>query len=348
MLRGPQPSKRSKRKKKQTATRTRAQTDYQKRKPTQTTTTQPQKAQDDFLDLFGSFSPNNNDETPSTTISSTTSDTISSNSTSSTTTKTKKKKKKERARAQTVTAKPTSTSASPTKSDKPHKKIKKIDILPLLHQGIRANKFKLSAKKSKVRTFYLTKSNFYFCWKAVQSPQTKKSLFGGMKSASDNKDKVDKDRSIPIQSIRSLQKNPAYMMKSYDFIPSEQKAFTLTIVYAVNGSEKTLNFMPYEAFHHMLFFEGLQDLINASRDSKRNLSEIFELYVDFPKEILPKHLRPQRFKWEPLQDNDFKKDDKEEVQDKNLYFDSNPNTQANVNIFDPTAAFGGRDRVKSF
>merc|ERR1719479_697079 len=89
-------------------------------------------------------------------------------------------------------------------------------------------------------------------------------------------------------------------MQSYNFIPLQQKALTLSIVYSANGSDKKLNFMAYEPFHHQLFYEGLQQLIDAARDPKRNLSEVFELYVDFPKD-----LRPQRFKWEPLADNDF-------------------------------------------
>ena len=144
------------------------------------------------------------------------------------------------------------------------------------------------------------------------------------------------------------------MMQSYNFIPPQQKALTLTIVYTANGQDKKLNFMAYEAFHHLLFYEGLQDLIGAARDPKRNLSEIFELYVDFPKEILPKHLRPQRFKWEPLDNSDFAKDsgdDKKKEDDdnnNNTYFDSNPVSLNNVNVYDPTMAQYGRDRVKSF
>merc|ERR1712228_344163 len=281
--------------------------------------------------------------------------------------KKKKKKKKGRTRAQTAAAVTTkSTSPSDTSKDSPNKnesenkstvKMKKIDILPLLHTGIRANKFKLNGNKSKVRTFFLTESNFYFCWEAVGAQKEKKSLFGGKTTSNSNRDKVDKDRSIPIRSIRSLQKNPAYMMQSYGFIPPQQKAMTLTIVYSANGQKKKLNFMAYEAFHHLLFYEGLQDLIGAARDSKRNLSEIFELYVDFPKEILPKHLRPQRFKWEPLGDNDFaakdsgddkKKDDDDDHKHNNMYFDSNPASLKNVNVYDPTLAQYGRNRVKSF
>merc|ERR1712087_854776 len=135
--------------------------------------------------------------------------------------------------------------------------------------------------------------------------EKKSGLFGGKSKNQNDRNKVDKERSIPIRSIRSLQKNPAYMMQTYNFIPAQSKAFTLTILYSMNGQDKKLNFMAYEAFHHSLFYEGLQQLINAARDPKRNLSEVFELYVDFPKEILPKHLRPQRFKWEPLADGDF-------------------------------------------
>jgi len=142
------------------------------------------------------------------------------------------------------------------------------------------------------------------------------------------------------------------MMQSYNFIPPQQKALTLSIVYSANGQDKKLNFMSYEPFHHQLFYEGLQELISAARDPKRNLSEVFELYVDFPKEILPKHLRPQRFKWEPLGDNDFVQqsnaNNKDSDNNGNMYFDSNPNAFANLDVYDPTAADFGRNRVKSF
>merc|ERR1712013_179767 len=223
----------------------------------------------------------------------------------------KKKKKGARARAQTAAAVNPSTTAlkkaEPNATGAAAKsavKMKKIDVLPLLHQGIRSNKFKLNGSKSKVRTFYLTENNFYFCWEAVSNnAQTteKKSgggLFGKGKGGN-GRSKIDKDRSIPIRSIRNIQKNPAYMMQSYAFIPPQSKAYTLTINYNASGTDKKLNFMAYEPFHHSLFYEGLQQLITAAHDPKRNLSEVFELYVDFPKEILPKHLRPQRFKWEP-------------------------------------------------
>jgi len=76
---------------------------------------------------------------------------------------------------------------------------------------------------------------------------------------------------------------------------------------------------------------------------------VFELYVDFPKEILPKHLRPQRFKWEPLADGDFsqQKNETETVDDgSNMYFDKG-NTD-NLEVFDPTSDGGARGRVKSF
>lgn len=253
----------------------------------------------------------------------------------------------------------------------PSKKMKKIDVLPLLHQGIRANKFKLNGNKSKVRTFYLTDTNFYFCWEAVGQQNEKKGggLFG-KKGAQTARSKVDKDRSIPIRAIRSLQKNPAYMMQSYNFIPPQQKSLTLTIVYSVDGQEKKLNFMAYEAFHHQLLYEGMQQLITAARDPKRNLAEVFELYVDFQKEILPKHLRPQRFKWEPLGDSDFgaannnnnnnnavsnnlennnNDDQLDNANGNNMYFDNTQQAFQDIDMYDPTAdGQFGRSRIKSF
>ena len=148
------------------------------------------------------------------------------------------------------------------------------------------------------------------------------------------------------------------MMQSYNFIPPQQKSLTLSIVYSVNGQDKKLNFMAYEPFHHQLFHEGLQQLISAARDPKRNLSEVFELYVDFPKEMLPKHLRPQRFKWEPLGDVDFNNNgnntnndndnDNKTNNDNNLYLDSSQNFNHfnHMEVFDPTDF--SRDRIKSF
>jgi len=274
----------------------------------------------------------------------------------------KKKKKGARARAQTAAAAPSTTALKKPEANgtgapaKSAVKMKKIDVLPLLHQGIRSNKFKLNGSKSKVRTFYLTENNFYFCWEAVSNAQTteKKSgggLFGKGKGGA--RTKIDKDRSIPIRSIRNIQKNPAYMMQSYAFIPPQSKAYTLTINYAVGGQDKKLNFMAYEPFHHSLFYEGLQQLIEAAHDPKRNLSEVFELYVDFPKEILPKHLRPQRFKWEPLADGDFDAQKGQETEaaaenGSNMYFDTSPTNLNNLEVFDPTSNGGVRGRVKSF
>ena len=66
-----------------------------------------------------------------------------------------------------------------------------------------------------------------------------------------------------------------------------------------------------------------------------------ELYVDFEKEILPKHLRPQRFKWEPLgkQDIDSAEKDKEDGGKIDNAFET-------IDSFDPTQE--RRNRLKSF
>merc|ERR1712087_106147 len=62
MLAGPQPSK--KKSKKPVATRSRAQTDFDRQSASNTAQKQqPQKAQDDLLDLFGSFASTNNNNT---------------------------------------------------------------------------------------------------------------------------------------------------------------------------------------------------------------------------------------------------------------------------------------------
>ena len=83
-------------------------------------------------------------------------------------------------------------------------KMKKIDVLPLLHRGIRANKFKLNGSKSKVRTFYLTTNNFYFCWEVVGQAAEKKGggIFGGKNKGQNTRSKIDKERSS--MSILSL------------------------------------------------------------------------------------------------------------------------------------------------
>merc|ERR1712154_164831 len=123
----------------------------------------------------------------------------------------KKKKKKNKPRSQTVAntqETPNHFKNGTVNGQKSAVKMKKIDVLPLLHKGIRANKFKLNGNKSKVRTFYLTESNFYFCWEAVGGQSEKKGLFGKSKGQS-NRAKIDKDRSIPIRAIRSLQKKPS-------------------------------------------------------------------------------------------------------------------------------------------
>ena len=63
--------------------------------------------------------------------------------------------------------------------------LQSIDVLPLLHTGIKANKFKFGQNKSKVRTFYLTKDNQWFCWEPV----------GGPLQAKPNRKKIDPTRS---------------------------------------------------------------------------------------------------------------------------------------------------------
>lgn len=138
-------------------------------------------------------------------------------------------------------------------------------------------------------------------------------------------------------------------MQSYNFIPAQSKAFTLTILYSMNGQDKKLNFMAYEPFHHTLFYEGLTQLITAVRDPKRNLAEVFELYVDFPKESLPKHLRPQRFKWEPLADGDYAAQGSDtENANSNMFFDATPDKFASMEVFDPTVSGDfGRHRFGS-
>ena len=222
MLQGPQPSNKTRRK--PVATRTRAQTDYQKKKASNNTLQQqPKKAQDDLLDLFGSFAANddikeNDDANPfgddpfagfvPFEPDSNASNTSTTNVNAETPKKKKKKKKKNkgRTRAQTVATTKSSSPSDKKKEESPKKnehaaetksnvKLKKIDVLPLLHQGIRCNKFKLNGNKSKVRTFYLTDSNFYFCWEAVGALKEKKSLFGGKKGTSNSREKRDKDRS---------------------------------------------------------------------------------------------------------------------------------------------------------
>jgi len=375
-----------------TKTRKRAQTDVKQKEEQIDTNPEAKQEQDDFLDFlgiqqqpkkeepqdqngvfsafdddFGGFGSSDSAQTPPTKP------VVSKDDHAVKSTKKRKKKMSQKPplkKAKTVanTQSPSSHSSfehksngsSPSSTESPNSpkqksavKMKKIDVLPLLHRGIRANKFKINGNKSKVRTFYLTSNNFYFCWEVVGQATDKKGgggLFGGKNKGNNTRSKVDKERSIPIRSIRSLQKNPAYTMQSYNFIPAESKAYTLTILYSMHGQDKKLNFMAYEPFHHTLFHEGLQQLIAAARDPKRNLNEVFELYVDFPKEILPKHLRPQRFKWEPLQDNDYAAQGSDtENANSNMYFDASPDKFANMEVYDPTASGSfGRNRVKSF
>jgi len=374
-LEGPSPSKR---RRKRSPVRPRAQTDvHQKAKQTQSNP-EAKQDHDDFLDLFGIPSDGAQNGNVANGASNDPFGDFGFGSDSSTspvvsqddnvvvpTTKKKKKKKPKLPRAKTVAdtesyesksngsspvSAPITSKTSP--KEKSAVKMKKIDVLPLLHRGIRANKFKLNGNKSRVRTFYLMDDNFHFCWEVVgQSSEKKGGLFGGKNKGQTARSKVDKERSIPIRHIRDVQKNPAHMMQTYSFIPAQSKAFTLTILYSMNGQDKKLNFMAYEPFHHTLFYEGLNQLMAASRDPKRNLNEVFELYVDFPKEILPKHLRPQRFKWEPLADGDYASQGSDtENANSNMFFDASPEKFAKMDVYDPTASglFGGRSRVKSF
>lgn len=80
--------------------------------------------------------------------------------------------------------------AAAVKNGVKKKKMKKIDVLPLLHKGIRANKFKLKGNKSKVRKFFVTENNYFFCWDAVNAstnyPSNKKNTNGNGSSTNNS------------------------------------------------------------------------------------------------------------------------------------------------------------------
>ncbi|ETO31255.1 hypothetical protein RFI_05865 [Reticulomyxa filosa] len=115
------------------------------------------------------------------------------------------------------------------------------------------------------------------------------------------------------------------MVRNVRFIPTDRKSCTLTITYNVNHKPrsegqkgrarsftqgatglrppayKQICIMAYEPFHFEMVVGALEKLVALSRDPNEHLENIFELYIDFPKTILPKHLRPQKYKWEALQ-----------------------------------------------
>ena len=202
-----------------------------------------------------------------------------------------------------------------------------------MHRGIKGNKFKFNASKSKIRLFYVTNNNQYFCWEAIGPNQKLKS-----KKPGNNGKKIDPDRSIPFGNIRGIQKNSANLVQHLTFIPAQNKSLTLTIIYTIKGSNKKLNFMLYEPFHHALLYRGLNELVSCARNINRSLDNMYELYVDFPKQMLPKHLRPQKFKWEPLQPNNNNNNNNDTNNDININ---------SVEIFDPFKN-DPRNRIKSF
>ena len=152
-----------------------------------------------------------------------------------------------------------------------------------------------------------------------------------------------------VRSIREVKKNSSAMVQDLNFIPAQHKSLTISIIYDVKGSEKKVSLMAYEAFHHILIFESLYKLSKMGSNINRDLSNVFELYVDFEKEILPKHLRPQRFKWEPLGNDDKGKDkdsDNNKSDDNMIGSGSSLASPDNLDSFDPTNE--NRDRLKSF
>jgi len=201
---------------------------------------------------------------------------------------------------------------APKPPEEKKSKKKLIDVLPLLHKGIKMNKFKMQkGAKCRVRHFFLTKDNTTLCWspnEVKQSDDSDQPQLVRVKSL-DMLLKSQDDRSISLRTVNEIRRNPAETLKELDFIP--HKALTLTVIYTQKNVQRMLNVMAYNKFHFQLMCRGLESLVLLAADSSRKLQQVFELPLEFDKDILPRHLRPQKFKWEPLK-NDGQQVDEEE------------------------------------
>jgi len=229
---------------------------------------------------------------------------------------------------------------------------KSIDVLPLLHKGVRMNKFKMNGNTANVRLFFLSSDNQYFCW----SPNLdNKNTFDVA-----NLIKSDEERRILLESIKEVKRNTPANVQHLNFVPANRKSCTLTITYNSNFKPRTENqkgrsrsftqggsglrapfykqvsVMAYEEFHFEMVASGLEKLMAISKDPKEQLDHIFELFVEFPKVILPKHLRPQKYRWEALKHGENENADEGPLTVQSEYDEEPPNTKRD------------RDRVTSF
>jgi len=218
--------------------------------------------------------------------------------------------------------KPDMNRASSADDDDPRNgKTKSIDVLPLLRKGIRMNKFKMNGTVANVRLFFLSSDNLYFCW----SPNLDNKASFDMA----NLIKSDEERRILLESVKEIKRIPQSSIQNLRFIPTDRKSCTLTITYDVNYRPRAQNqkgrarsftqggsglrapaykqicLMAYEPFHFEMVMMALEKMIAISKNPNEHLENIFELFIDFPKSVLPKHLRPSKYQWESLKPDEM-------------------------------------------
>ena len=82
-----------------------------------------------------------------------------------------------------------------------------------------------------------------------------------------------------IRSIREVKKNSPAMVQDLNFIPAQHKGLTISIVYDLKGSEKKVNLMAYEPFHHVLVFEAIHKLSVMGQNINRDLGNVFGMLL---------------------------------------------------------------------
>jgi len=157
----------------------------------------------------------------------------------------------------------TGSARKPKARKKKSKSGHKIDILPLMHQGMKMYKFGKKLTKPRQRTVYLSRDNRYLKW---ASP---------FKKADETQVEV-----ASISRVDHGEKSDVYNQARELAADGVVKpSLAITVHYeATSGKQKTLNLLAILPLHHMIWVEGLTRLnkVCKSGADPGNVIELFQ------------------------------------------------------------------------
>lgn len=160
-----------------------------------------------------------------------------------------------------------SGSPTPARKPKPRKKKSKsghkIDILPLMHQGMKMYKFGKKLTKPRQRTVYLSRDNRHLKWaspfKKADETQVEVASISRVEHG-DKSDVYNQARELATDGV-------------------VKPSLAITVHYeASSGKQKTLNLLAILPLHHMIWVEGLTRLnkVCKSGADPGNVIELFQ------------------------------------------------------------------------